>query len=89
MSNVTSHPHVDFNEEVGRYVIKGTKVPAYRLYAWHKRGTTFETLFKRYPQLRPAQILDAVSFAYDNTAVLELEAERVFDAEPSQRRLPF
>ena len=44
-------------------------------------------LLRRYPQLGPARILDALAFAYDNTEVVEadLTRERAFlggEAEP-------
>lgn len=88
MTEVVGHPHVAFDQDIGRWTVKGTKVPAFRLYAWHKRGTTFEMLFKRYPQLGPSHILDAVSFVYDNLDLLLKEADEVHE-EPSQRKLPF
>jgi len=60
---------------------------------------TIETLLKRYPSLGPARVLDALSFAYDNTDVVEtdLARERALlgeEAEPvpgamDQTKLPF
>jgi uncharacterized protein (DUF433 family) len=73
MSNIVEHPHVEFVD--GRWYVKGTKVPAFRIYTWHRRGTTFETLFKRYSQLGPAKVLSAAAFMYDNEEML-LDAER-------------
>jgi hypothetical protein len=35
-----------------------------------------ETLLKRYPQLGPARVLDALAFAYDNTALVEADLTR-------------
>lgn len=83
----------------GSPVVRSTKVPVRRLWAWHRKGVTVETLIKRYPQLGPAKVLCALAFAYDNQDVLEadLERERVMlDAEAekvpgamAQTRLPF
>ena len=56
--------------------VEGSRVPVRRLWAWHKSGTSVETLFKRYPQLGPAKVLDALSFAYDNQDVLEADLDR-------------
>jgi hypothetical protein len=35
-----------------------------------------ETLLKRYPQLGPARILDALAFAYDNPEIIEADLAR-------------
>jgi uncharacterized protein (DUF433 family) len=73
MSNIVEHPHVEFVD--GRWYVKGTKVPAFRIYTWHRRGTTFETLFKRYSQLGPAKVLSAAAFMYDNPEAVTHEEE--------------
>ena len=91
------HPHVDVRDDVlgGSPHVRGTLVPVRRLWAWHRRGTTIETLLKRYPQLGPARVLDALAFAYDNVALVEadLERERIAMGEPprdpKQTKLPF
>ncbi len=95
------YPHVEARPELlgGSPLVRGTKVPVRRLWAWHRRGVTVETLVKRYPALGPAKVLCALAFAYDNQDVLEadLERERVLlDAEADkvpgameQTRLPF
>jgi hypothetical protein len=46
-----------------------------RLWAFYRKGTPVETLIKRFPQLKPAQILDALAFAYDNAEVIEADLE--------------
>lgn len=71
VSSVIEHPHVEFRD--GRWYVKDSKVPAFRIYTWHRRGTTFETLFKRYPGLGCAKVLSAVAFIYDNPEVIEHE----------------
>ena len=67
------HPHVRVEPEVlgGSPHIVGTRIPVRRLWAWHQGGTTIETLLKRYPQLGPARVLDALAFAYDNQELVE------------------
>ena len=90
------HPHVEIVAD-GSPVVRGSRVPVRRLWAWHCKGTTIETLLKRYPQLGPARVLDALSFAYDNrelvTADLERERSLLGQDEvppaPVQARLPF
>ncbi|CAN5722665.1 hypothetical protein BH09MYX1_BH09MYX1_52940 [soil metagenome] len=68
-----------------------------RLWAWHRRGTTIETLLKRYPQLGPARVLDALAFAYDNQKLMQADLTReqglLDDASKTpakaQTKLPF
>lgn len=58
------YPHISFQH--GDYWVTGTSVPVRRLWHFHVRGGTADTLFKRYPALGPAKILTALAFAYDN-----------------------
>lgn len=72
------HPHVEIRPDLlgGSPLVRGSKVPVRRIWAWHRRGVTVETLLKRYPQLGPARILDALSFAYDNSELVEADLTR-------------
>jgi uncharacterized protein (DUF433 family) len=72
------HPHVrcDLTVLAGSPHVEGSRVPVRRLWAWHRGGTAIETLLRRYPQLGPAKVLDALSFAYDNQDVVEADMER-------------
>jgi len=69
------HPHVEI-DEVGSPVVRGSRVPVRRLFAWHRQGTAVETLLRRYPQLGPARLLDALAFAYDNFDLIAADLER-------------
>jgi uncharacterized protein (DUF433 family) len=95
------HPHVEVRDDVlgGSPIVSGTRVPVRRLWAWHRKGVTVETLIKRYPALGPAKVLGALAFAYDNqdlmaadlsreAAMLKDEAEKVPGAM-EQTKLPF
>jgi uncharacterized protein (DUF433 family) len=95
------HPHVEIRPDLlqGSPCVRGSKVPVRRLWSWHRRGVTVETLLKRYPSLGPARVLDALAFAYDNTDLIEADltreeallgpqAERVPGAM-DQEKLPF
>ncbi len=80
----------------GSPCVRGTRVPVRRLWSWHRRGTTIETLFKRYPQLGPAKVLDALAYAYDNEAAIEADLAKEREAlgdetpvDPKQAKLPF
>lgn len=72
------HPHVEVITTTysGSPVITGTKVPVRRLWAWHRKGVTCETLVKRYPTLGPAKILSGLAFCYDNQELIEADLER-------------
>ncbi len=91
------HPHVVVNDDVngGSPTVAGSRVPVRRLWAWHRGGTPVEMLFRRYPNLGQARILDALSFAYDHTELMEwdLEREKTLiegrDKGPVQTTLPF
>jgi uncharacterized protein (DUF433 family) len=60
----------------GSPCVRGSRVPVRRLWSWHRRGVSVETLLKRYPALGPARVLDALAFAYDNTDLIEADLSR-------------
>ena len=72
------HPHVRCDSSVlaGSPHVAGSRVPVRRLWAWHRGGAAVETLVKRYPNLGPARILDALAFAYDNQDLVEADIAR-------------
>lgn len=76
---LTAYPHVDLSSGVA--FVAGTRVPVRRLWHWHSKGITFATLVKRYPTLKPAWILSALAFGYDNVPLLEAEFEKERAAE--------
>lgn len=100
-SVVVAHPHVDVRDDLlgGSPVVRGTRVPVRRLWAWHRKGVSVETLVKRYPSLGWAKVLGGLAFAYDNEELVEadLDRERAFlESEPdpvpgrmNQTTLPF
>jgi uncharacterized protein (DUF433 family) len=77
----TEHPHVERCQETGRHVVRGSRVPVTRLWAWHRKGVAVEVLVRRYPTLGWAKVLGALSWAHDNAeavqAQLDLELERL------------
>ena len=73
------HPHVVL-DETGSPIVEGTRVPVRRLFGWHRQGTTVETLLRRYPQLGPARIFDALAFAYDNLELMTADVLREREA---------
>lgn len=72
------HPHVrvDANVLGGSPYVLGSRVPVRRVHAFYQSGASIERLLARYPQLGPAKILDALSFAIDNPEVIEADIAR-------------
>ncbi len=92
------HPHVEIKAEDGAPFVRGTRIAVRRLYAWHKGGSSVETLLRRYPMLGPARLFDALAFAYDNLELVEADIARerlvLADADrpptpAKQEKLPF
>lgn len=98
---LVSHPHVEVRDDLlgGSPVVRGTRVPVRRLWAWHRKGVSVETLVKRYPSLGWAKVLGGLAFAYDNEALVEADLDReraLLESEPEkvpgrmdQTSLPF
>ena len=79
-------PHVELSEKMGGSpCVVGTRVPVRRLWQWHRKGVSVETLVNRYPSLGWARVLGALAFAYDNEDLIEadLTRERTLLTEPS------
>lgn len=72
------HPHVrvDANLLGGSPYVVGSRVPVRRLWAFYRSGASVERILKRYPQLGPAKIFDALAFALDNQEVIEADIQR-------------
>lgn len=67
--------------------MKGTRVPVRRLWAWHRKGVSVETLVKRYPSLGWAKVLGGLAFAYDNEELVEADLDRehaLLESEPEK-----
>ncbi|HEX6274078.1 MAG TPA: DUF433 domain-containing protein [Polyangiaceae bacterium] len=72
------HPHVRVDKNVlgGSPHVAGSRVVVRRLWAFFKNGATVERILKRYPQLGPAKVFDALAFALDNPEVMEADLKR-------------
>ncbi|HET9955505.1 MAG TPA: DUF433 domain-containing protein [Polyangiaceae bacterium] len=69
------HPHVrvDTNVLGGSPHVVGSRVPVRRLWAFYRGGTSVDKILKRFPQLGPAKVFDALAFALDNPEVIEAD----------------
>lgn len=72
---LTPHPHVRVDKNVlgGSPYVVGSRVPVRRLWAFYRSGTSIERILKRYPQLGPAKVFDALAFALDNQEVVDAD----------------
>lgn len=86
------HPHVRVDKNVlgGSPYVVGSRVPVRRLWAFYRNGTSLERILKRYPQLGPAKVFDALAFALDNQEVVEADLAReeslLASKEPPRRQ---
>ncbi len=72
------HPHVGIVAAVldGSPHVRGTRIPVRRLFAFYKSGVRVEEICKRYPQIGPAKVFDALAFALDNPEVMAADQAR-------------
>ncbi len=86
----------------GSPYVLGSRVPVRRLWAFYRSGASIERILKRYPQLGPAKVFDALAFAFDNEEVVSADMAREDDflaragqkaprksLNPEQIELPF
>ena len=50
----------------GRAVISGTRIRVSLVLTWYRQGMTVEEIVEQYPHLRPADVHDALAYAYDH-----------------------
>jgi uncharacterized protein (DUF433 family) len=60
----------------GDPVIVGTRIPVRLIYQRTQAGETVEMIRQAYPHITPAQIHDALSYAYDHLVAIEQEIRR-------------
>jgi uncharacterized protein (DUF433 family) len=74
----TEHRHVHKDLAIcgGDPVIVGTRIPVRLVYQRTQAGDTVELIQQAFPHLTPAQIHDALSYAYDHLAEIEQEIRR-------------
>ncbi|HYJ08503.1 MAG TPA: DUF433 domain-containing protein [Polyangiaceae bacterium] len=84
------HPHVRVDKNVlgGSPYVVGSRVPVRRLWAFYRNGTSLERILKRYPQLGPAKVFDALAFALDNEEVVEADLAREESLLATREPLP-
>ena len=61
----------------GRAVVAGTRIRVSLILSCHRQGMTVEEIVQSYPHLRPADVHDALAYAYDHPE--EIEADLAAD----------
>lgn len=57
----------------GRAVIAGTRIRVSLVLSCYRGGMTVEEIVGQYPHLRPADVHDALAYAYDHPAGIEAD----------------
>jgi uncharacterized protein (DUF433 family) len=63
----------------GRATIVGTRIRVCTILTCYRQGMTVEEIVQQYPHLRPADVHDALAYAYDHPD--EMEADLAADDE--------
>ena len=69
----------------GRAVVAGTRIRASVILTCYRQGMTVEEIVGHYPHLRPADVHDALAYAYDHPE--EIEADIAGDDESEVQRV--
>ncbi len=57
----------------GRATITGTRIRVCTILTCYREGMTVEEIVQQYPHLRPADIHDALAYAYDHPEEMEID----------------
>jgi uncharacterized protein (DUF433 family) len=68
----------------GQAVVTGTRIRVSIILAFYRRGMTVEEIVEQYPHLRPADVHDALAYAYDHPE--EIDADMAADEEAAAQR---
>jgi uncharacterized protein (DUF433 family) len=63
----------------GQPVVGGTRIRAVTVLACYRQGMSVEEIVQQYPMLKPADVHDALAYAYDHLD--EIEADLAADDE--------
>ena len=89
-STVGEHPYVEQRPDVqgGRPVIKGSRFPVSSIVQDYRRGRSVEEILREFPQLRPAEVHDALSYYYDHQAEIDREVAELMDLDAAMQKYP-
>lgn len=73
----------DPNRCGGQPVVAGTRIRVATILTCYRLGMSVEEIVQQYPGLKPADVHDALAFAYDHLD--EIEADLAFDDEAAAK----
>lgn len=84
------HPHILSRRGVhgGSPVIKGTRIPISTIIIRYKQGNDVDEILRLYPQLKPAQAHDALSYYYDHREEIDREIKLLQNESSWKRKYP-
>ena len=59
----------------GRAVVTGTRIRVSLILALYRQGMTVEEIIQQYSHLRPADVHDALAYAYDHPEEMQVDDE--------------
>jgi uncharacterized protein (DUF433 family) len=57
----------------GQPVIVGTRIRVATILTWYRQGMTIEEIVQLYPHIKPADVHDALAYAYDHMEEIETD----------------
>lgn len=90
ISAAGEHPYVEQRPDVqgGRPVIKGGRFPVSSIVQDYRRGWSVEEILREFPQLRPSEVHDALSYYYDHQAEIDREIAELMDLDAAIQKYP-
>jgi uncharacterized protein (DUF433 family) len=70
----------------GQPVVAATRIRVATILACYRQGMTIEEIVQQYPTLKPADVHDALAYAYDH--INEIELDLAADDEATVRANP-
>ena len=73
----TLHRYVEIHpaKYEGKPVITGTRIPVQALVMHYRSGMSLEEILEGYPNITSAQLFDALSYYFDNKAIIDADLE--------------
>ena len=89
-SSAGEHPYVEQRPNVqgGRPIIKGSRFPVSSIVQDYRRGLSVEEILREFPQLRPAEVHDALSYYYDHQMEIDQEIAELTDLDVAMQQYP-
>jgi len=73
----TKHYYIEKNPDKyeGKAIVKGTRVPVASIINHYQSGMSIEEILEGYPNIKPTQLFDALSYYFDHKKEIDKELE--------------